>query len=299
MNKKTIYIILIIIFMIIIAFLAEIMKFGIKNGGFIINFDYELIKEEEYDISNTSDIEINLTSADVQVYITNDEKLKITQSGNKGTLEYKDSITDNEITISEEIKMFFGFMNHSKYKVYLPSNFSSNLVIKTVSGNFKLKDDIKLNNFEVKTTSGDIDLLGSITASTTEIKSVSGRLKLGNINSETVYLKATSGDISLNTLEAVETSIKTVSGNIKVETSANIISAETVSGNIKITSLNLKGDSKVNTVSGNVEIGISNDCNCKISTSSVSGDKNISQSKYGNGENNLKINTTSGNIEVD
>lgn len=298
MSKKAIYIILILVLSLIITGLVEIMKLGIKNDGFI--FRNELIKQKEYEVININNIDIDLSSSNIEVYLSDNDKIKIEQYGNQKTDKYIDEISEETIKIKEKIRIFEFFIHHTEYKIYLPKNYLGNLNLKSVSGDILVENiSDKIKDIELKTTSGNIKFLVDINSESLNLKSVSGDIELLKVDTKDISIKTTSGNIKTEIINAITADLKSVSGDIKANSLTGLNNVATTSGNIRVLDLICLKNSNISTISGDVSIKMNNDSNCAIDISTVSGDKNLRKNTYGNGNYKLKIETTSGNIKVD
>ena len=302
MNKKLVYILIAIITFIIMC-LVGLMGYCITNGGFSFGGPSVLLKEKTYDLTEIRDISFDFVSADIEFFESNNNELKVVQYGSEKNKKFIDTESSNSIEIEDSTRMnfiFFNFQFGSRYEIYLPSNYTGNLNIKTVSGEINLSDfNLSLNDLTVKTTSGDIDLNSIFKANDVEIKSVSGEINVKDIVCDDATFKTTSGDIEIDKVISKDIEMNTVSGEMVLGKIEGIVTAKTTSGEISIDDLKILDNSKLSSVSGEITVRMNDDNNCVISTDSLSGDSDISSNKYGNKEFDLNIKTTSGDIRVD
>ena len=106
-------------------------------------------------------------------------------------------------------------------------------------------------------------------------------------------IKTTSGDTSVG--EVTDLSIHTTSGDINVKKVNKELHIDLTSGDITIREANLSKDSSIKTVSGDVVIEKTNEI--YVDAHATSGDIDIFNSDR-KAQVELKINTTSGDIEV-
>ena len=194
-----------------------------------------------------------------------------------------------------------------------------NIKFSLASGNINICKKINAEDINIKMVSGDI-IFNEVVAKDVILESVSGDINLkGNLNSDKIEIKSTSGDIDTTDIEAKDVKIKTVSGSIetkKVKSDINIESTSgdieietligesnlsTTSGDISINDFNILKDSNISSTSGDLKIYLNKESNCNINTKTVSGDVNLPDGKnvIGNEPYNiLKLNTTSGNINI-
>ena len=78
MDKK-VRIMLIVICLILIIFLVSILVWGIRMKDFNFSKSYEVVKEETYSVDEIKEIEVLSRSADIVVYKTTDNNIKVVQ----------------------------------------------------------------------------------------------------------------------------------------------------------------------------------------------------------------------------
>jgi hypothetical protein len=118
--------------------------------------------------------------------------------------------------------------------------------IKTASGDIKL--ETVLRELQVKTASGDID-----------VTSVAQQASLGTV----------SGDVMLGRADAALTA-RSVSGDVTIGGTSGVLGVSTTSGNVEVWAVS-GGDVRVQTVSGDVRVGIARGTRTWIDAASVSG----------------------------
>jgi DUF4097 and DUF4098 domain-containing protein YvlB len=124
------------------------------------------------------------------------------------------------------------------------------------------------SGFELVTASADGTLEGRFGA--LELKSASGGITLtGELDGDAI-VKTVSGDVRLPAVGgALE--VQTVSGDVRAESVAGAVSANSVSGNVRIGSVR-EGQVKVQSVSGDVAVGIAIGTNVDVDAGSASGE---------------------------
>jgi hypothetical protein len=118
--------------------------------------------------------------------------------------------------------------------------------IKTASGDIKL--ETVLRELQVKTASGDID-----------VTSVAQQASLVTV----------SGDVMLGRADAALTA-RSVSGDVTIGGTSGVLGVSTTSGNVEVWAVS-GGDVRVQTVSGDVRVGIARGTRTWIDAASVSG----------------------------
>jgi Putative adhesin len=120
------------------------------------------------------------------------------------------------------------------------------VAVRTASGGVKL--DSVLRELQVKTASGDVDV--AIAAAQAEVVTVSGDVVLGR------------AEDSLTT--------RSVSGDVQIGGSSGVVGISTTSGDVDVKSVS-GGEMRVQTVSGDVRLGVARGTRTWIDAASVSG----------------------------
>ena len=259
MNNKNLIIILIIILSVFVGGLTAGMILLMNNKldfNFMMNFndsDTKLIDTVTAGNNTINSIKINVYSTDIQIKESNsDIKVEYYSNTEKNTKIVKN---DNSIILdeSDNDNSCIGFCNiKRKIILYLPTDYTEYLEIKTVSGDIISKVNI-LNETNIKTTSGDVLMLD---ANNISIKTTSGDIGIGKVY-EKILVNTTSGDIAIKELDFKENStIETISGDVSINNNETdcYVETSTVSGDTYIKNSNRKSDLvlKIKTISGDI-----------------------------------------------
>jgi Putative adhesin len=125
---------------------------------------------------------------------------------------------------------------------------TSSATITTAAADMKLKG--RYGQLEVKSASGDLTVTGEIEADAT-IKSVSGDVRVGSVGGEL--------------------RVQTVSGDVLAGAISGSIESKTVSGDVRFDSVR-EGMVTAQSVSGDIEVGVTVGTNLDVDAGSVSGD---------------------------
>lgn len=305
--KITLIIILSLLIITLISFMIGVIVFG-YDYNFNIS-SYELVKKEEYKLSDIDKININTTSANIEFYESDSDSIIIEQYSSK-KIEEKELFTYNISGKNFNIKdgkqrrflyiFSFGFRGWF-YKIYLPKDYQEEVIVKTVSGDIVLHDNVNdLNNLSMTTTSGDISVEENLKTKKLSIRTVSGDVKLSTVNAVNTEIKTTSGDIIVNSITN-DSYIKSISGDIEINQLEGNIKLITTSGDVEIDKFHMKNASSIKTVSGEVDVNFTKDTNYEVITKTISGDVSLPSDSSINGNspyNKLNIKTTSGDIEI-
>ena len=198
------------------------------------------------------------------------------------------------------------FCNRSlSYRIVLP--IETKVDIQTNSG------DVQAENLSsavtIRTTSGDVNL--SNMRGPLKVNTTSGEVTVESGDLASAEINTTSGDVNLEGVShAIQ--VKTVSGDIQIDDGRDgQLDLATISGNIDYSgSLQASAASRVNSVSGTVQVSLPSDIGLILDASSASGttqtdfsltgttDAHALRGNIGNGSIPLAIKTTSGDIEV-
>lgn len=310
MSKKLVYILaclltfLVILLTVFMIFVIANNGFSFKNNrGFIFTNYNKIIKEKTYDLNNVEHLDFGLIASDIKFLVSDNNELKVVQYGNKKSKKFNEKVDNNSIEITDNTQFNIGFFNinsGSRYEIYLPNSYTNNLNIKTVSGEIELNSfELNIKNLIVKSTSGDISLDSNIKANKIETSTISGDISVNSFISENIKIKTTSGDINVDNIDSKVLAVSTISGQISLGNITGELSLKTTSGDITVSKLLILDNSEISSLSGEIRVKMDNKNNCNIDTDSMSGDEDVNTNKYGNSKYELKIKTTSGDIEVD
>ena len=200
-------------------------------------------------------IEVANCAMDVDVQLTTDEEIEITESllsddAQKGpSLEF--SVSGNTLKVSYPAYALCSG-RRGIIRVFLPEGFAGTLEemkITTSSGDVTM-EDLGAAKQSIKTVSGD----------------VKGACSMGEVNIGTV-----SGDVVFEAIEG-DAQIHTVSGDITLCKAVGKVNLSATSGDIDVEQL--EGDGVIRSTSGDVEVNIAK-AGEKLEVSSMSGDAKV------------------------
>lgn len=268
-------------------------------------FSKRELSETTIDINKSLNIET--ISANINVWVKDDIDDVIVKYSTKenGSLEVDEN--KNSVDIKEKTKkslFFFYFKNESPtLSIYLPSNYSQDLSLKSISGKIESYNNLNLNNLEINTTSGDLYFLDIKTNNELSIKTLSGAIKLENVTSNEIDFSSTSGEIETYTLKSNNIDISNISGEIYVDKIyADNINVSVTSSDVELDYLDIINQIDLKSVSGDIDL-ILNDKNYKYMAKTTSGIISIDKTEYDNNfstSEGLPVNlkTVSGEINI-
>lgn len=233
----------------------------------------ELVYENKIE-DNIKEINVTTKAAAIEIKKSTKNYIEVKYYGEKDDKEL--TLTkENQILEINENKNYFciGICNYAAHKIVIsvPEDNEYEINLKTTSGDINL-EEINNQNLNIKTISGDVSVK----------------------KAENAKIETTSGDIEIN--EVNRLNAKSISGEIIIKFLKNKCNLKTTSGDIEIDNLELREDSNITSISGDIEID--KNLGAYIKTETLSGEVNVENNdRYA--ENELKIKTTSGDIEVE
>ena len=251
-------------------------------------------EEKTIDSKNISTVQIQSDNADINIYESNEDHIKVILEGETSTNRKKHFTVDADdsvlaIRYKEKFYSWFHFDFFHVYKpvhlnVYLPEKEYELFEITNVNGEIIVEKQ-KINDLDVKTTNGDIEL--------------------NNIRSNKVSVKTSNGDMELKDVATPNIHVDSVNGSMLLNELEGDITGETTNGNFSVTTKDLNRNIKLKTVNGDMVIRTAQEPkNTEFNVSVVNGDINIldkysGSAKIGNGENLIELTTTNGDITVE
>lgn len=182
--------------------------------------------------------------------------------------------------------------------------------LSSVSGNCKIIS-LSANNMVYQSTSGDMFFTNIIVNEDILINSTSGNSKLSEIECNKLSIDSTSGDINIEEAQLNLLSVESKSGNVTVDNLDGAVQTETTSGDTSLLLSNVKDNVYIKSISGNINLYLpdnigftlnsksaSGNINCEFSLQDISKGKNYLTGVYGNGEVDISISATAGNINI-
>jgi DUF4097 and DUF4098 domain-containing protein YvlB len=258
-------------------------------------FYKEIDAEKSFSVTGIEEIRVKVLSPSVQIFKT--------ESGQEARFHlYGKSIqpidlvaetVDNVLSIEPRCQLaWLGTIESTRLDVYLPEGYDQKLSIQTSSGPIKM-DVLSLEGLSLNTSSGNIDIR-YLTARALKINTTSGAIDIGEC-----YVS--------------ESVIRVTSGRVRVGNSQGNIDIQGTSGDVSITCSEIQNRSmNVKTSSGSVTLGLPGTAGFSIETHMISGklqsdfsinaaagsdEKNVN-GRVGEGDNSIKIETTSGQIKI-
>lgn len=272
--------------------------------------------EKVFDTAGINSISVDTSSTDINFIPENRSDIKVhlngyVSSGKPELTARLDGDTLDIYTRSNNRVITIGFnISNLKLDIYLPSEYSKDIKIKTSSGEVKI-GKLNVENFTYDASSGD--LTGEDFASkSSRIETSSGNVRLKRFGGD-LELKTSSGDAAIDyALKSNSTNITTSSGKITLTGFTGDLSSRAQSGDVKVDYTVFNNRVKMNSSSGEIEISLpaESQFGIKVNTSSgdIRTDFSVAQSgkidednlegTVGNSSNQITIDTSSGDVKI-
>jgi DUF4097 and DUF4098 domain-containing protein YvlB len=180
-------------------------------------------------------------------------------------------------------------------RVHVPQG--SSLKVSTASADVRAGGPVR--DADVRTASGDVQLDDVATDAT--VRTASGDIALARVG-EDARLETASGDVEVDQV-AGELVIRSVSGDVTAQSAASSAQVNSVSGDVRLEAVQ-RGEVRVQSVSGDVVVGVREGVRLWIDAQSLSGDMSselpVGDAPTGDGdaELELRIKTVSGDLHL-
>lgn len=285
----------------------------------IIDSNAELVQEKEFPAADIDklDIRYSESSNDVTIYESDGSTVIVREFANYAV---KDSelaeikLSGGTLSVGgpERVNNMINFNRYMYTEIWLPAGYEGEISVAAVSGEIRVERELALQQrLKLSSTSGDIATRG-ITASQVLISTTSGEVRLGELAAKEIEISTTSGDVRVDKADG-RLSVASSSGEVTILDGSGERKVSTTSGDIRISVAQLAGDLDVDTSSGEVALGLSENESLQFKVTTVSGtistffDDMLSFSKKGNraegsigddSKNKVTVTTTSGDIRV-
>lgn len=294
MNKSFKIALIVLLSLLLISFsgLFIVLLNSSKVNGFSFNLDFaeeqNLAFDKEYN-NDYSNIKVNSNIGDVKfiksendnfsvkLYAESDKDFSIKENNNELIINYE--YESNKIVI-------FGINKTPRIEVYVPSNYSGKLDIKSNTG------DVKVDSFDVdvvaKLNTGDIKV-GNVKSY--DVTTDTGDVKLTSAKSANIV--TTTGDVKVGSANTL--SIKSKTGDIKVDSISGDIQISSGTGDVFVEKLNITKNSSITSNTGDILINSTNEIYVEVKTNT--GDTKINNN-YRDAKYELKLKTSTGDIKI-
>lgn len=297
-SSKNSIIVKIVLLSILTVVLLGVMMFFLTSKWFFRKFDfnfgsvdkYKLVLTETYNVSEISKFDFSLRDADLSVKYSDSNEVKL-EIYDKDEKRVTTNLSDGVLSVNFDnySSVCIGFcFDYRRVVLYVPKDYNNIMSFSSASGDITVENFVD-SNVSVSTASGDVKLLGALKG---DVNTASGEVTVRDIS--TLNVKTISGDIYIRNVSDLKGS--STSGDVEVRGIGNSINFKTTSGDIDLERVILKQNSKLSSVSGDIDV--SNINQVYVNTSTVSGDVDVLNSDR-KSDIELSIKTTSGDIDVE
>jgi len=154
------------------------------------------------------------------------------------------------------------------------------------------------SNFKIDVASGDVFVNG-VVFDDFEVDAVSGEIELTNLEFlGDSFIETSSGNIDIKNLSCENFNVRSVSGEISIRNSEGINFVKTSSGDISMSGLKIKNNLDIESVSGEVDLGLVGGSSVDVEFESVSGDFDNDFGNVHDGNYEVYVKTSSGDLRV-
>lgn len=278
--------------------------------------DTELIFDKTFDGSEMKDIDIDMKSADVKIYKSDDQSIRVVYYGPESEKEkptVSADYTEGVLNIEQKTRVqFFRWFNTDRVEIYLPEKYLGPIELGLSSGNLDFVEAFEFSQMRINLTSGNIK---ATTLSTENLEYVmsSGNLNCEGITSDTFSIKLTSGSFKSDELVGTG-AIKASSGNISIKHFSGSGEIKLTSGDFYLGLDALNGDLDIGLTSGNLHLDLLGEtdgiyCDFRVTSGNIKtnfGDvdegnvgSNLTHTFSDSEDYKLSISAVSGSIKVE
>ncbi|PKO03163.1 MAG: hypothetical protein CVU43_04320 [Chloroflexi bacterium HGW-Chloroflexi-5] len=282
-------------------FAMPLLVFGTGLG--LIDVD----DEKTISLEGIEEIQLNMTSENIHIYkVDTDDEIRFHYYGRSFPARelVLESVNGKIFDMPDE-KYWLGNL---KLDIYLPVNYKHVISIKNSSGDVSF-EAVDLALFSMETTSGSLSA-GKLKASSVSIKSTSGVMDVNNIVVGSLQVSTQSGNVIFGNCMVNDFSIKSSSADILLNNITGNVDIKTTSGKVNLMYPEFdKNKVKVVTTSGEISVNVPLDADFSLEARTTSGtihsdypllktEKHAASGQIGNGEGQIILSATSGNISI-
>ena len=206
--------------------------------------------EQHFPAPHPVRLEIRVAAGDIHIETVDGDEATVTLDGSERVVEaMRVELLGDRLVIEQRKRSVLGWLSHLdalRVGVRVPP--ASAVRIATASADARLAG--KFGELETKSVSGDVVVTGEVEGDA-QAKTVSGDVRLPNVARDLV--------------------VQSVSGDIAADSVAGSATVKTVSGDLRVGSLR-EGRVNLQSVSGDVELGVAAGTSIDIDAASASGD---------------------------
>lgn len=169
----------------------------------------------------------------------------------------------------------------------------------------EVPQDLQLKKLDVDSVSAELDIAG-VTAKDLDFENVSGSYHLKDVKGTRLKLETVSGRIQGENITVDTASVSSMSGSVKLQGSIRYLDGSSVSGKMSLAPGNVISEIDAETVSGDIDLYLSQDTGFHVDYDTVSGDFNAQfdmkhnkgKATYLDGVAEINMETVSGDMTI-
>lgn len=251
---------------------------------------YEI--KESFNVINVDDID-----CDIRLLVSESNVCKVTVCDTTG-LSHQVEVFDRalQITSSDTRKWYerIGIFSWEDCEVVieLPEMEYRSTLLKTMSGDIEVSDEISFEDAILISTSGDVLFNGNVKNELTA-RSTSGEVVVEDVETTYVNVESTSGDVKLSGISGFSVIAASTSGDVQLsDIDVKGLVASSTSGDIDMDTVNVENKAEIEAVSGDIEFDTFDAGTIEIKTASGDVEGEIVTAK------NFVTDTSSGDVTV-
>ena len=295
-KAKKVFIILAVVFIVIglamtgIAMMAAGFDFkNISTVSYETKF-YEI--KESFDVINVDDID-----CDIRLRLSESNVCKVTVCDTVG-MDHQVEVYDGalHVTSSDTRKWYerIGIFSWEDCEVVieLPETEYRSTLLKTMSGDIEVADEISFEDAILISTSGNVLFNGEVKNELTA-RSTSGEVVVEDIDTTYVNVESTSGDVKLSGISGFSAIAASTSGDVQLsDVNVKGLAVSSTSGDIDMDTVNVENKAEIEAVSGDIDFDAFDAGTIEIKTASGDVEGEIITPK------NFITDTSSGDVTV-
>ncbi|MFC7395418.1 DUF4097 family beta strand repeat-containing protein [Scopulibacillus cellulosilyticus] len=278
---------------ILFIFFGVLILLGLFVNSNIGNRFTSSNQHESADLSGIKTIDVDSSSAYVHVIPSKRNDLEAALNGHKFRMTVNHEGDTIKVDIKHKWLNFLPFWKPSTLNIYIPEDYNKNMDLSTGSGNVKFNGEtMNLNRLKLNVHSGNIVLKNL------HISHLYNNTLSGNFNGDHLITKTTSLDIK--------------SGNINLSSFTGELNGKVLSGHLSAQFDQLNDPIHLDVKSGDATLKFPKNADFTLNAHTISGkvncdiplqkakvnDDNIVNGSYGTGKYPVKLNVTSGKINI-
>lgn len=265
-----------------------VISLALSNFNFtsLFNFKSTVKYTENYEVVNSVDVILDVKTSDVRIEEYDNDQIYVEYYQKESSNEFCVTFENDclEVTQNRKVVGLFGsftnIFNDDKVIIYIPKDKVSSIKVSITTGDLNISKISSSSLLDVSITTGQANI-NNVNAGEINVKSTTGDVKLSNINlCSNININGSTSDVEINNTTCEKISIAITTGDIEFRhLSSNDISFKTSTGDVEG-----RFDDKI--------------VNYTIKSSTSTG-KNSLPKSFENGDKQLNVSTSTGEIDIE